>query len=142
MIGSGTYYGDGEHAGEELLELGDGVTLEAQVSTETTFKIKQSDTLPALRRQLLDANGNPVNLTLAESAKFIMSTTGGGVVVNAAAVIEDAASGWVRYDWAAVDTTTAGAYRGEFQVTMADGDIVTGPTDTYIKIRITPELGS
>lgn len=141
FYGDTGFYGDTEFYGSMALEVTGPLSLEADVSAETKFQIKQNDTLPSLLRQMVDANGVPINLSDAASVKFIMSTPSGGAVVNAAAVIVDRVGGWVRYDWSVVDTATVGPYRGEFQATMNDGAVLTAPTSDYIKIRVYDDLG-
>ena len=139
--GDGFYYGDGDFLSDSDQEIASPVVV-TEVTELSSFDIKQNDTRPFLREQLVDSNGNAINLLDAASVKFIMATPSGAVKVNAAAVIEDALSGRVRYEWATGDTDTSGGFRGEFQVTLANGDILTVPNATYMKIRIKPELGS
>ena len=67
---------------------------------------------------------------------FRMSTQHGKNLVNTAATVVTAASGTVRYDWAAGDTDVVGKFRGEFVATLASGRDVTVPNFEYIDIRI------
>lgn len=62
--------------------------------------------------------------------------------VSAAAVVEDAAAGQVRYDWVAGDTDTFGEYLGEWEVTRADGSIETYPNLGFRPIYIAPQAGA
>jgi len=99
----------------------------------TTFYIKQNDTRPSLYAQLLQ-DGSPVDLTDA-TVKFHM-----GDVVNAPAVITDAASGNVRYDWQVGDTANSGTFYAEFEVAFPDDKVETFPNDGYLRIIITREV--
>ncbi len=124
-----------------------------------TFLIKRNDTLPYLRRQLLDTEGNVVVIDPADTVKFTMRVStdvamAGGAKVHASAVIIDAPTGIVEYQWATGDTdtttytetTTLGGfkdtpYAAEFEVTRnADGKIETFPQNGYIAVSIPPDL--
>lgn len=111
--------------------------------------LKVNDTGPPLRRTLIEAaTGLPVDLTGA-SVKYIMTkedkSTG---KINAAMTIESpATSGVVRYDWQAADTTPAGNFPSEIEVTKASGEKITFPAGdpepgkSYIFVLMTPDLG-
>lgn len=102
------------------------------------FFIKQGDTRPSIPGRLLAADGSAV--AIAE-VKFRMwkkdDTT---LTVNADAVLVDADTGEVRYDWAVGDTATAGKYRGEFRVVDDDAGKWTIPNDGYLTIEIEPTI--
>lgn len=73
--------------------------------------------------------------------KFIMKLQGASVAkVNAAATVEDAASGSVSYPWLAADTDVAGTYEAEFEVTFAGGEKRTFPADSYFYVTVIPDL--
>lgn len=103
------------------------------------FTIKQSDTSPAIRATLQDANGTPVNITGA-SVRFHMKSLEGTLVVDQPMAIVTPSSGVVRYDWQTVDTDTAGTFVGEIEVTYLDGSVETFPNTGNFAIVITPEL--
>lgn len=102
--------------------------------------LKRGDTSPALRYALLPAS---VILTGA-TVVFNMRPEDGVTpkVLRAAAVVETATgTPTVRYNWAAVDTDTAGRFQGEFEVTYVDGAVETFPSEGYITIEITEDIG-
>jgi len=103
-----------------------------------TFYIKRNDTSPAIKYQL----DPKVDLTDA-SVVFNMARAGGAPVVNrgAAEIVGDPTDGIVSYSWSGADTEQAAQFRGEFEVTYADGEVETFPNDGYIRILITSDLG-
>lgn len=104
-----------------------------------TYEIRQGDTHTALQATLKDASGNPVDLTGA-SVRFLMGRSG-QVTVDAGALIKDATGGVVWYVWQAGDTSTPGAYTGEFKVTFPDGSVETYPNSGELLIIINPDIG-
>lgn len=106
------------------------------------FTLKQHDRLPSIQATL--STGTPpveVDLTSALSVKFIMSSAvGGTVLINAAATIVDAANGVVRYDWGLTDTSAAGSFVAEWQVTWSGNKEQSFPTTSYHSIAIVPDL--
>ncbi|MBX9790183.1 MAG: phage baseplate upper protein [Pirellulales bacterium] len=80
----------------------------------TTYQLTVGDRLVPLRKQLVDRDGNPVDLTGSTVAFRMVNAAGTVKINNAAAVIESAATGEVRYDWAAGDVDTAGEFWGWF----------------------------
>lgn len=103
------------------------------------FYIKRNDTASSFEVQLVDADGTPVNLTGA-TVQFLMSR-GSTSTVAAAAVIVDAATGTVRYDWQTGDTGTSGTYRAEWEVTDSTNHVQTFPNPGYDEVVISPDLG-
>ena len=102
--------------------------------------IKRNDTLPVFKATLNDVDGDVAVLSGA-TVKFIMVDKDGDEKVSAAAVITGAGTGQVEYRWIPTDTDTVGSYRGEFEVTFSDGNIMTFPNDGYIVITIIGDLG-
>ena len=108
-----------------------------------SFKIRQNDRKEPLARTLQDSLGAAVDLTGA-TVKFLMRKKREATAplkVNVAAVVVAAASGQVRYDWAAGDTDTVGTYKAEFEVTFADGRKQSFPNSGYLLVLVTQELG-
>lgn len=104
------------------------------------FYIKTGDTRPLLEKQLLDRDGDPVNLTGA-AVVFIMSQDGVLKVNRGSCSLVDAATGQAAYTWQAADTDTAGDYDGEFEVTFSPGVIQTFPNPRKLRIVVTDDLG-
>lgn len=131
------------------------------------FQIKQHDTQPSLAATLSDDNG-PIVIPGGAVVTFVMrkvadcgcgtSANNNGLspgqygycnppasqvtsapAVNRAAVVVNAATGQVRYDWAAGDTSAPGEYSGEFKVSVSSL-VTTYPSEGYIPIIINPDL--
>jgi hypothetical protein len=103
-----------------------------------TFYIKRNDTSPSIKYQL-----DPKADLTGASVVFNMRGSSGPPIVSraAATVVGNAADGVVSYAWAAVNTAKSGLYRGEFEVTYADGRIETFPNNGYIQVLVTDDLG-
>lgn len=101
--------------------------------------MKRHDLWPPVEATLEDASG-PVDLTGA-TVKFIMSDMNRNLIVDASAVIVDAGTGKVKYEWQSGDTDTVGNFHGEFEVTWDGGKPQTFPNEGFIKIKINPDLG-
>lgn len=99
--------------------------------------LKKGDRLPVVKATLKDVNG-AVDLT-GTTVKFIMRN-GGVVKINAAAVIESAVAGTVKYEWALADVDTAGQFRAEFEVTDGTGKKLTFPNDRYLSVEILEDI--
>lgn len=114
------------------------------------FYIKKGDDEPALERVLEGVNGNPANLTGA-TVRFLMKRVGASTpkVDAECEIVEDPEAdppitpedGTVSYAWTGTDTDTAGEYDAEFEVTYAGGEQETFPSDSYLRIRVTRDLG-
>jgi len=110
--------------------------------TLTRFYLKQHDRLPSLVATLQYADGTPKDLTGC-TVKFLMRRTRGALAkVDAAAVVTDATTGAVRYDWASGDTDTVGRWQAEFEVKeTASGKLETFPNDqSYLTMVISDDV--
>jgi len=104
-----------------------------------TFTIKQSDTSPSIQAVLQDSNSTAINLTGA-TVNFRMKLLGGTALLNEEMTVVEPLTGLVRYDWQDGDTSVAGTYFAEFEVTYSDLSVETFPNTGNIAIVITPEL--
>lgn len=104
------------------------------------YSIKANDRLPSIRATL-STGGTAIDLTTATGVSFIMRRDGDPAPkVNSPAVVVDAVSGIVRYDWAAGDTSDPGTYKAEWEIVWADGKTQTAPTLTYHEIDVLADL--
>lgn len=98
------------------------------------FEITQNDRRPLFVVVLKDDFGeiseSIVNLTTATSAVFNMRAKDGGAVkVNrGSATISNAAGGEITYSWGTADTSLAGDFEAEVEVTWNDGKTETFPS--------------
>ena len=106
----------------------------------STVYMKQGDRLPALRMQLVDASGAPIDLTGASVAFRMRSTSGSLVTLTGTASVVDAASGTVQFAWGVGDTATVGGYIAEWACTFA-GSTLTAPTNGYVTVQVVDALG-
>jgi len=113
--------------------------------SDTDFEIKQGDTDPSLKAQLIDGE-DPVDLTNA-SVAFKMKHLSKKTTVEGLCIIEDPQTGAVVYDWEDTDTDTTGLYEAEFRLDYDsptsfedfDGD-ETFPPRSFLTIRVTETL--
>jgi hypothetical protein len=104
-----------------------------------TFYIKRNDTSPAFQRTLKDAAGTVIDLTGA-SVVLHVTTMDDESIINAAAIIVTPLAGLVQYNWLPIDTSIAGTYKVEWEVTYADTTVETFPNDSYDQLIITKDL--
>lgn len=110
------------------------------------FEIKEGDTSPAIKYQLQDEDGNPVDLSGA-NVRFMMRLGSADTLKidtseSGAVAVTDAAGGIVEYAWQVDDTDAAGTYQAEWEVTYSDGSVETFPnTEDFIIIGINKDLG-
>ncbi len=103
------------------------------------FSIKQNDTSPTLRANIQDYEGTNIDITGA-SVRLHIKEVGGSTLVIKDMTILDQETGLVQYDWVTGDTSQAGNFNAELQVTYADGEIETYPNNGYFTITVTAEL--
>jgi len=102
----------------------------------TTFKIKKGDTKPVLAATLQYSNGSAIDLNNAE-VYFCMGGTDYAAYTSGACSITGSDTGQCQYAWTGTtDTSTAGTYFGEFEVTWSAGSILTLPNNHSLKIEI------
>lgn len=101
-----------------------------------TFNLKTGDTAPLLDAQLLDNEGNTIDLTGANVVFELFEPRGSDISLESAMDVIDADSGNVRYEWADGDTDTPGRYRAQFVVTYPNDDVETFPSDGYHDVLI------
>lgn len=105
------------------------------------FVTKKGDEEPPLEATLEDADGNPKDLTNANSVQFHMKDpTADTAKVDKAGAIDSAADGEVSYSWDAEDVDTTGEFEAEFEVTWSDGDTETFPKDGYLDVKVLDTL--
>jgi hypothetical protein len=109
-----------------------------------TWTIKRRDTAPVITDILRDGAGNPANLTGA-SGKFHMATWDlSTVLINSAITGPNAGAldttGAFEYHPTAPNTLTAGVFRGEVEITYADGSIETWPNEGWAVVVIEADL--
>ena len=99
-------------------------------------QFSRGDTLVALSAILQDGSGVALDLS-GQTITFYMEsvTTGVAKVSGAAASIVDAATGEVKYEWAAADVDTLGSYWAWFVRTLG-GKRATHPIGDRLKIEI------
>ena len=101
------------------------------------YECIEGDTAKPIEADLSDEDGPIVLLGAAirflmapvpESGKTVPVVVGVAVAVNPNAVLGDPDLGKVRYQWADGDTDVPGVYRGQWEVTFANGTRETFPT--------------
>lgn len=106
--------------------------------------IKQHDLEPDLEIQLL-SDTDPVDLSQAQSALFLMSSRKTGLKAFGSMTIADqtvtSTLGVVTYTWQPGDTDTVGDYNGEVQITWPVGKPQTFPANGYFTVTIQKDLG-
>jgi hypothetical protein len=99
----------------------------------------QGDTSPAVSEQLLDGQGEAVDLGGASvrfQGLFPDSASSAQAIDQAAAIVGDATNGVVSYAPAAGDTDTIGDLMVQWRVSFAGGAIERFPNSGWQKVRI------
>ncbi len=106
---------------------------------------KRGSTAPAIADQLLDAAGDPINLS-GVTVKFVMGPVAGTATVHSATVV-GAATGNVQYSWGTADLAVAGLYAAYWRLEYNGGAIEKLPQGgeypgdpDYMLIRVTDDL--
>lgn len=108
--------------------------LEALPPVDLDFRLDTDATLPSLHVQVFD-QGEPVDLTGGTALFSMEDLAGTPKITGAAAVIEDALKGLIRYDWDAADVDTTGIFVGQFQVTIGANKYLQ-PNNASERLRI------
>lgn len=105
------------------------------------FIIKQGDRRPVLRATLVQDSGAPYILTGC-TVRFHMAAVPGATAKIDGGLCDliDAANGIVEYVWGATDTSDAGQFKGEFEITWPDGKPETVPNEGYALIDVVREV--
>jgi len=92
----------------------------------------QGDTAPAVTGQILKSDGTARSLTDVLELRFQMRRSAGAkYTVDAVAVITNAATGLVKYEWADNDLSIAGGdYISQWQITY-EGDVFTNGSTNW-----------
>jgi len=109
------------------------------------FRLKRGDQSPTIKYQLLDEQGDPVDITGFQEVRFLMRPRGASSPkvdddTNGAVAVTDAANGIVQYEWDSSDTDTSGSFKAEWEVAYSGGDTETFPNTEYINIYIQRDL--
>lgn len=109
------------------------------------FKIKEGDTSPAMRVQLIDPDGEVAPLDLADSVEFHLGQSGGEDFItkddlDGDVSIVDTTDGIVQYSWKPTDTEESGIYEAEFVVTYNNREIRSYPNFDYIEVNVKQDI--
>lgn len=108
--------------------------------------LKQGDTEPNFKAQLLDGENKPVDLVNVTDSDLSFHLRQKGAptakIVSSSMVITNADKGHVKYEWAndGSDTDAPGVFDAEVELTDADGEITTFPGDGYVTVQIEEQL--
>lgn len=113
---------------------------------DADLTMKRNDTWPPLSAVLKDGEGNPLDLTTADTIRILLA---GSITIKTgpAAIVGDPKDGTVEYEWQGAegedpaDLHTAGEYKGEFEITYEDGSVQTVPNDDYFTLAVVEDLG-
>lgn len=108
-----------------------------------TFIIKQHDLLPKLSLTLVEGV-DPVDLSLATSARLLVRSLATGLKVNAVMTVLDqnvpANKGKVEYTWTGTDTDTVGKYKAEVEILWPGNKPQTFPANKYFVVDVQNDL--
>lgn len=110
------------------------------------FQIGRGDTLFPFDAVLRDANGDPIDLSLATRVDFHLGRRRGqgealaALAVDAEAQVLDAPAGLVRYAWQDGDTDVAGRFLADWMVTFPSGRL-TVPNGQKQVVLIVDDVG-
>ena len=101
--------------------------------------LKVGDTAPKFRAELLDDNGDPVDLSGFTADFRIRLPDADTTKIDGGMTVSNTSDGIVEYEWSSGDTDEAGLFIAEIETT--DGtDTTTYPSVGYFNIHITENL--
>lgn len=104
---------------------------------DTRVEMFKGDTAPALIARLLDADGDPVNITGYTIAVFISDgVTAATVAATGTPTVVLGTDGRIQYAWAAADTATVGAYYLSVRATLGASVISAGTIKLIVRDRL------
>jgi|APHM01.1.fsa_nt_gi hypothetical protein len=112
----------------------------------TEFTIKKGDTSPSLEATLINPDGSPAALSLAEDVEFHLGSIEDGKIVtddtsgNVSILNEE--KGKVQYNWTDNDTEKTGVFEAEFVVNFSNGKEQTYPNNGFIKVYVRQDIES
>lgn len=98
------------------------------------------DSEPSFEVQVLDRNGQPLDLTSAVSVEFRAKLTTGATLITRSGSFTDRANGRVKFTWATTDLETVGIYSIQVRVTWATGRWSSHPNNTYDALVLQREV--
>lgn len=99
------------------------------------------DSEPSFEVQILDRDGNALNLTTAVSVEFRAKLTTGSTTITRAGTITTASTGWCRFTWTTSDLATVGIYNMQVRVYWTGATRwSTHPNNTYDALVIIREV--
>lgn len=122
----------------------------AQSTTTATAYYSENDTAPDLRRQLLDGDGDPIDLTDASSVTITIGYARYSHYYAPFEVIVDRAScdietpktdGWVHWTPGTGDLSPPGTYHYIFEINWGDGTRQTVPPNSYETLVVRTKPG-
>lgn len=98
-----------------------------------SLTLVQNDSAPSVFGHLTDSDGTDINLTGCTVRFQMRESIDNRFQVNAVAVVVDAPTGSVRYDWQAGDLSLVGTFDVRWLITFADSSTEhTDPADSII----------
>jgi len=112
-------------------------------SSTSEFVIKRGDLEPPITATIKDATGAVVNLTGATSPVLILKPIAGGSAqrLSTGTTLLDATNGRIRHAWQSGETTTAGSYFAEWEVSWPTSRPQTFPTEGTFMVVVEQDQG-
>lgn len=98
------------------------------------------DSEPSFEVQILDRDGNALNLTTAASVEFRAKITTGSTTITRSGTITTASTGWCKFTWDTTDLAVVGIYNMQVRVTWSTGRWSSHPNNTYDALVIIREV--